>query len=828
MLQQSRTWPVSSGIVPPLAESYIQRPETGRGPWDALYPGSTVVLHSGGDPGVPARRCGGTGKTQLAAAFAINLWSAGELDLLVWVQAVSRARIISGYARALADVRVAGPPGKPEAAASRFLAWLATTGRRWLVVLDDLAEPADAEGLWPSGPSGQALVTTRLSGLKPGPAASPATGRAAAAAAEPQAIDVPAFSQREAINYISARLTDDPYQAAGSPDLAIAMGGQPVALTLATAYLHDIGQNCRQYQMTCARYSQAHADLIARDPLAPFWMLSIDRARQLAPGDLAWPALKLAAVFGPVWIPGAVLTSSPACAYVTGRPGVSRQGQASVQAAFGNLARLDLVRIEPDDEIRTVSMSGALQSSVRRVMGPAELRKAVRAAADATSESWPQGSARPSLDRALWDCVAGLKRCDELALWEPDCHPLLFQMGQSLDDANLADTAFSYWRDLARRSTEYIGARSARTLAIRERLARAATAADRRDEAVELRSELTADIQKAAGPAHPQAIVSRASLAVAFRAAGRLTDAISLGERVVPDSELVFGPAHAQTTGSLLELGSAYREAKQYAEAIRAIGRCLAVREQTLGLMHAETISARRHLGQAHHHAGQANRAVALYEKTLTMVEKAVGASHPDTVTAREELAIAYYDAGRADKAVTTFEQALTDWRQVPGTDATATITARANLAALYYLDGRLDEAIRLYQSAQADLERAKGPHHRDTLRTRWNLAAASHKAKRLREAIQLGEAALTDCEQHLGPGHWDTLTARANLAHAYHAAGLLKRASAQFDRALRDCERSLGTDDPLTEAVRALRKRYLAGRQGAAPIITPPGIVRT
>jgi tetratricopeptide (TPR) repeat protein len=105
----------------------------------------------------------------------------------------------------------------------------------------------------------------------------------------------------------------------------------------------------------------------------------------------------------------------------------------------------------------------------------------------------------------------------------------------------------------------------------------------------------------------------------------------------------------------------------------------------------------------------------------------------------------------------------------------------------------------------------------------RWNLAAACHKARRLPEAISLGEAALAGCEQFLGAGHRETLSARANLAHAYHAAGLLKRASAHFDRALRDCEQSVGPDDPLTGEVRVLRKRYLAGRQGAAPIITGP-----
>ena len=138
-----------------------------------------------------------------------------------------------------------------------------------------------------------------------------------------------------------------------------------------------------------------------------------------------------------------------------------------------------------------------------------------------------------------------------------------------------------------------------------------------------------------------------------------------------------------------------------------------------------------------------------------------------------------------------------------------------------------MKEAIPLYESEIIDLEKLRGPGHAETLRAQWNLAAAFHKAKRLPDAIKLGEATLADCERLLGPGHWETLTTRANLAHAYHAAGQLKRASAQLDRALRDCERALGPDDDLTEAVRGLRKRYLAGRQGAAPIIAPPMVLQ-
>jgi tetratricopeptide (TPR) repeat protein len=815
-----RSWPVMSGVVPFPAEGFIRRPESGPGPWDALTPGTTVILGPATNGRSVGGGGGGTGKTQLAVAFARTLWDAGAVDLLVWVDAGSRDSIVAGYAKALAGIRVAAPAGQPEAAAARLVTWLAATGRPWLVVLDGVAAAADLAGLWPQGPSGQALVTTGLAGLSPRLAAAHA---AATPPARQRAVAVSAFSQREAMNYLSARLNDDPFQAAGSLDLAIALGCVPAGLALAVAYLLDTGLDCRLYRLACERYKQYQPNGFAVDPLAPLWMLAVDRVRQNALAELAWPALKLAAVLGPARIPGAVLMSPAACGYVTGRRDVTGDDRLSVQSAFGNLARLGLVVIEPDSEARTVGMSAALQDSVRRAMPPAEVRQAAQAAAGALCESWPSSGASADLEQALRDCATSVRRCDETALWTPRCHPLLARVGQSLDDARMAETALDYWRDLAGRATGYFGAGAPVTFQFRERLAAAATAAGRAGEAVTLHEELVADIDEVAGPTHPQALEARAGLAVAYRAAGRLSEAISLGTRAVADSELVFGPAHAQTTQILSELGSAYCDAARHYEAAGVLRRCLMLREQSLGRMHPETVSAREHLAEAFRGAGRPQEAVRLYQEALGQVEKALGGAHPDAVAARAKLALACYLAGRTDDAAAAFEQVLAAWQRVPGAAAAEPAAARANLAAVYCRSGRLEEAITLLESALAELARIRGPAHPDTLHARWNLAAACHKAKRLPAAVELGEASLGDCERVLGPGHRETLTVRANLAHAYHARGLLKRASAQFDRALRDCEQALGPDDPLTGEVRTLRKRYLAGRQGAAPIMAPP-----
>ena len=139
-----------SGSIPPLAESFHQRPETGLDLRAGLYPGDTVVLTHGEDtPAAPASQ-GGTGKTQLAVAFTHALWDARAVGALVWVSASSRDGIVTGFAQAASTVGAADQGLDAEAAADRFINWLAHTRRPWALILDDLASLDDLAGLWPA------------------------------------------------------------------------------------------------------------------------------------------------------------------------------------------------------------------------------------------------------------------------------------------------------------------------------------------------------------------------------------------------------------------------------------------------------------------------------------------------------------------------------------------------------------------------------------------------------------------------------------------------------------------------------------------------------
>ena len=144
-----------SGIVPPLADPFHQRSETGLDLRAGLYPGDTVVLTHGEESAAAPATQGGTGKTQLAVAFRHALWDAGAVEALVWVSATSREAIITGFAQAARTVGAGDKDPSAEAAADRFVAWLAHTRRPWVLIIDDLGNPADLENLWPTGRPGR-------------------------------------------------------------------------------------------------------------------------------------------------------------------------------------------------------------------------------------------------------------------------------------------------------------------------------------------------------------------------------------------------------------------------------------------------------------------------------------------------------------------------------------------------------------------------------------------------------------------------------------------------------------------------------------------------
>ena len=857
-----------SGSIPPLADSFHQRPETGLDLRAGLYPGDTVVLTHGEETPVAPAVQGGTGKTQLAVAFAHALWSARAVDTLVWVAATSREAIITGYAQAARTVGAADLAQPAEAAAERFIGWLAHTRRPWALILDDLTSLADLENLWPAGPAGQVVITTRLpdAAFRAGPGPDQPLKNPQSPAAGPRIAPVGGFSRREALAYLSARLTDFPDQRAEAMDLGEDLDGLPLALAQAAAVMSVDRLSCREYRGRLSERRE-HMSSVEAGGVSPAvlatWSLAAECAHNLPPAGAAWPALALAAMLDPNGIPGAVLTSPAGCGFVAGRPsGAETTDQTLVRAAMTNLARVGLISIDPASRVRTVRVHPSVQAAVRAYLPPPDYEQAVLAAAEALMQAWPEaggtpdqpGQAQPEqaqpeqarleqaqLEQALRDCAGELWAADSTVpgpaagqharpsppgaaagtaagpdsqayqvmpprqsmLWNPDAHPVLFRKGLSLEASGLAEPAIAHWQAMLVTSTRLLGNAHANAMMSRDRLAAAYESAGRFGGAIAVFSAALADRERGQGAEHPDTLAARGNLAHAYLSAGRPAEAVALYEQMADGAGHQLGSSHPVTLAARASLAAAYQAAARGKEALTTYQLLLTDAERLLGTQHPSTLATRDSLAAAFLANGQPKDAIEQYRRLVADTEAATGRDHPDAIAARTSLAAAYRRGGKTKDAIALYQRVLADRERIAGPDHPDAIAARASLAFVYRGAGQLREAIGGYERVLADRERVQGRDHADTRSARTDLAAAYQQAGRLGDAIHHYEQALADSERMLGPGDLETLTTRSNLAAAHFADGHMVEVIPLLQQTLADSERYLGPDHPMTRTVR-------------------------
>ena len=599
-------WPVQVGNPPLLAAAFQLRPELlGRLAADA---GSAVVSQLvAGD--------GGVGKTQLAVA-AFEQAAAGGVQLRVWVTASSRSAIVTGLAAAYEQVDAPGSvvQGETEQTATAFLAWLATTRRSWLIVYDDVTDPGDVRGLWPRGPAGQVIATTRRRDLQ-----------------VPDAVPVPVgvFAARESAAYLAEKLTGAPAGPVragvlvGAAGLAGDLGHLPLALAQAAAMITFDGITCAEYRGLLADRSRELAELFpagaAADEyahtVASAWSLAVERANGLDPVGLAGPVLELAAVLDANGAPGGVWAAAPALAYLAERAEVDVEAVSggSVRRALRNLHQLSLITHDPDPGAAAgVRMHALLQRAVTEILPGPVLDLAVRAAADALLAAWPDVENDPGLAGVLRQNASTLAARYSDPLWRADAHPVLLRIGRSLGEAG-------------------------QVAAARDQFA-----------------ALSEDCATRLGPDHSDTLAARDNLAQWRGEAGDAAGDAAAYEAVLADRVRVLGADHPDTLATRHNLARWRGEAGDAAGAAAAYEELLADRVRVLGADHPDTLATRHNLARWRGEAGDAAGAAAAYEELLADRLRVLGADHPETLAARHNLALWRGVAGDAAGAVLT------------------------------------------------------------------------------------------------------------------------------------------------------------------------------
>lgn len=775
-------WPHLVGSLPPLADCHQVRP-------------LDHALLADGDDGPPAGRChvlvgpGGVGKTQIAAHLARRLRENRQLDLLIWVSATSRERIVGAFAQAASEITGIEDP-RPERSAVRLLAWLDDTDKSWLVVLDDLTDPDDLTGWWPpgTGRTGTTVITTRR--------------RDASLTAGRHVVDVDLFTATQSIDYLRAKLGDSRRSGEDPEDLqalAADLGHLPLAMAQAVAYLIDRRITCAEYRTRFA--TRQLADLAPmslpdqhRAIIAGTWQLSIAAAEELT-DYVGRPLLEIAARLDPDGIPAELFGTAEitrfCCAYATVRTGPERNswtaryalnparvttinhlytahgGVRAVTAdetrdALRVLHQLSLMSV--DETTGTVRMHALIQRAVRETSRPADGPGIVRIAADGLIAVWPDLERDIGTTRMMRSNTTALRRHPGDGLLFPSTHPVLTYAAHSLGRAGLVGAAVTAFEELLEDLSRFVTTR--RHLRFRFRFRPASK--------------------------HPDLLTARYNLAYWHGRAGDPDKAVVAYDHLLPDFRRCFGRRHHATLSLRHNLAGFRGEAGNPAGAAAAYSELADDRRAVLGPEHPDTLLTRAQLAYWQDRAGDSAGAADAYRSLLADDTRVHGADHPMTLKVRGNLANQHGLAGDPQAALRALGALLDDQLRILGADHCDTLNTRALIAGWRGTGGEPADAITLLERLLEDRMRVQDPYHPDILDTRAQLAEWHGRSGAVSQAVTMLEQLLEDQTRIRGPWHPDTRDTRDDLTRWQEEAARTATVARNFRR-LRAAKRRRG-----------------------------------
>jgi tetratricopeptide (TPR) repeat protein len=670
---------------------------------------------------------GGIGKSTLAARY-VSQYEA-EYAQVVWVTADSRANLeagLAGFAVALEPQLAQAVPA--EGLVARAMAWLASH-ERWLLVLDNVTNPALVRDLLPRLGSGHIVVTTR---------------RVAGWAGVAKLLRLDVLSPEAAHELVALTVESAGTGTgllAGVEVLCERLGFLPLGLEQAAAYMAQNHVTASEYlelldAQPAGMFADAAVDTPEERTLARVWAVSLDA---LADEPLCGQALRVLAWLSPDGVPRRLLAGLA--------------DQRSVLRAVGRLAAYSMLT---QDEAGTVTVHRLVQAVARAPQdgdphrAPTLVDQAREAAtgllhatvpSDAkNTASWPAWRELAVQVNAFFEYAP--ERTDTVQSLE-----LLDGTASFLANQGSALQAVSYLQRALVGRERQLGTNHPDCLESRNRLAVAWHDAGDDRQAVELLERTVADSERLLGTDHPTTLASRNNLALAYRGMGEYRRAIELHERALADSERLLGADHLNTLSFRNNLALACIKGRNPIRAVELLERSVADRTRVLGADHPDTLQSRSNLVSALQAAGDRRRsevqlkrllgdddfhpdegaeyyrrAIDLGENVLADSERLLGIAHPNTLNSRSNLAVAYGSVKDYRRAIALMEQVVSDDERGAGADHPYALVSRHSLAHFYAEAGDHRRAAELLERTLADMERVLGSEHPDTRETRDKL----------------------------------------------------------------------------------------------------------
>ncbi len=684
---------------------------------------------------------GGIGKTQVAIEYAYRYRQ--EYSAVFWLGAETIESLMNSLQH-IADLLQLPQRQQPEQAqmVKAVKHWL-NTHAGWLLIADNVEELDLLQAVLPPLGEGAMLLTTRQQAL--------------GILAEP--LELSTMNEEEGTVLLLRRAkrlqvsTHVTLPLLDAEELVTLLGGLPLALDQAAAYIEETGCSIADYLQ---RYQNQRPLVLARRGLhggahptsvTTTLQVSVERVGREHPAAI--DLLRACAFLHPDAIPEDLLIA-----------GASHLGP-NLQQAVADAYQFDLMLsalrgaslIARYPETHTLSMHRLVQAVLQDQMEPVEVQlwreRMVRVVA----------TSFPAPDFASW------LQCERLLQSVLACVQWLETAGSNLPEAG----------ELLLRAGNYLMKRG--------RFAEAEPILDR---AIGL-------TEQCYGPDHAALIPLLLVQSELFHYQGKYGPGESLLRRTLALCEQHLGPTHIRTAETINNLALTYHEQGEYEQAEPLFLRALRIQEQQSQVEITEVANTLNNLALLYRDQEKFGQAEELLQRALHIREQQLGSEHPDTAVALNNLAIVYRRQEKYEQAEPFYLRALHILNQQLGPEHPYTAAIINNLANVYRDQGKYEQAEPLYQQALHIRERQLGPEHPDTARTLANMATLYREQEQYEQAERLYQWALSLQECVLGAHHPEIAKTLQDFAVLQETQGKLQEAASLYQRALAIREATLG-----------------------------------
>ena len=788
---------------------------------------------------------GGVGKTEIAAEYLHR--HRDDYEIIWWIRAehhdrVGDALIRLGQRLELRPVASAG--GRAGAIAAVLDVLRSGVWPSWLLVYDNAAQPLELHRYLPRTPVGGHVIITSRVQYWPGYMGT-------------DCVDVSAFSEQEAIDYLRRRVPalgvndggqDDERRSLEAERLAAALDLLPIAVEHAAACLAETGQDVDDYLTRLAGQTNRLSEQLPDFPAAVSGSWAMSAALLTADAE---HLANLCAFFSPEPIAAELFLAHAGA--VGDPPGLRDflESPGRVRAAMGQLRRLSLVKV--DGAVDQIRMPRAVQAIIRGQLRQNRNKafQAYQAAVDGLlAESNPGGPDRVGAETAYelsWPHIKSERNFLHTA--NPALRQLVIDQVRRLHRGGGQAEAVQFGQEALKVWRERLGVDDLYVLTLATEVAIAMRILGSAAEARELSRETHRLLAQRYGEDHKIALLCASQHGTDLRARAQFGEALEHDLDLLPKFERVYGQDHERTLDVRIGLASDYRRVGRFPEALQADQRAYSGWRHILGDNHPITLLSLHLVAFDLRSLGRYTESLDVTRTVVRTFADLTGPENPNCLYARMGFAVALRKAGHYWSALRESEDVLQQSQEYLGPDHMDTLRAGINLindrraagdlgsaielgiqvrdripqaglpidftygalvslASVLRVGGQPEEARRYDLQARDGLIDSYGDAHPLTLLVGLNYASDLAACGDLAAAIRLGRDTLARCRAALGEDHPDTLIAVANLAFDEAAAGNRVRADRLLDDALRRYSQTLTTEHP--QAMAAVRRTRL------------------